>query len=116
MRIHNLYEDEAGESHWRDVEVDWSGNAPGGAASPRAPASGVIFRQIPAGFERDWHPAPRRQYIIHLDGDVEVTASDGETRIITAGEIALVEDLTGKGHRTRNACDRTFNAVYVALD
>jgi len=28
----------------------------------------------------------------------QVTASDGETRIIGAGEIYLVEDLHGKGH------------------
>jgi hypothetical protein len=28
----------------------------------------------------------------------EVAASDGETRIIGAGEIYLVEDLYGKGH------------------
>ena len=23
MRIHNLYEDENGESHFRDIEVEW---------------------------------------------------------------------------------------------
>ena len=24
MRIHNLYEDENGESHFRDIEIEWS--------------------------------------------------------------------------------------------
>ena len=29
MRIHNLYEDEQGESHWRDIEVEWTDQHPG---------------------------------------------------------------------------------------
>ena len=35
MRIHNLYEDEQGESHWRDIEVEWTEMTPGGPASSR---------------------------------------------------------------------------------
>ena len=33
MRIHNLYEDEHGESHWRDIEVEWTEQTPGGPQS-----------------------------------------------------------------------------------
>jgi hypothetical protein len=33
MRIHNLYEDEKGESHWRDVEVEWAEKTPTGRRS-----------------------------------------------------------------------------------
>jgi quercetin dioxygenase-like cupin family protein len=116
VRIHHLYEDEHGESHWRDIEVDRSETTPGGPASPRGPATGVIFRQIPAAVGRGWHRAPRRQYIIHLNGDAEVTASDGETRIVRAGEVCLVEDLKGKGHLTKNASGHPFDVVFVALD
>ena len=74
---------------------------PGGPASSREHASGVIFRQMPITYDLDWHPAPRKQYVIHLDGDAQITASDGEVRIIKAGEIMLVEDVNGKGHRRR---------------
>ena len=38
-------------------------------------------------YQLNWHPAPRRQYIINLDAGVEITASDGEARIIAAGEV-----------------------------
>ena len=71
MRIHNLYEDENGESHWRDIEVEWTEMTVGGPASSREHASGVIFRQMPITYDLDWHPAPRKQYVIHLDGDAE---------------------------------------------
>ena len=35
MRIHNLYEDANGESHFRDIEVDWIEETPTGKLSKR---------------------------------------------------------------------------------
>src|SRR6478735_5765531 len=101
MRIHNLYTDESGESHFRDIEVEWAESRPGSTNSKRFPASGVIFRHVDFVDELDWHPAPRRQYIINLDAGLELTASDGESRVIGAGEVILVEDTTGKGHLSK---------------
>ena len=65
------------------------------------PATGIIFRETPGTYDYSWHPAPRRQYIINLDGAVEITASDGEKRVIGPGEVFLVEDTHGKGHFPR---------------
>jgi len=116
MRIHNLWEDETGESHWRDIEVDWTGMVPGGPISDHQDASGVRFREMPVTYDLDWHPAPRKQYVIHLDGDGLITASDGEARTIKAGEIMLVEDVKGKGHRSKNVSGHPYHVVFVALD
>ena len=33
MRIHNLYVDEKGETHFRDIEVEWKNEGPGGKTS-----------------------------------------------------------------------------------
>ena len=95
--VHNLYCDADGESHWRDIQIDGAHEGPEGKTSARLPATGVIFRQTQAEHDRPWHPAPRRQYIINLDAGVELTASDGEARIIGAGDVVLVEDLTRGG-------------------
>ena len=116
MRIHNLYEDEHGESHWRDIVVEWSEQTKGGPASSRMPASGIIFREMPLTYDLDWHPAPRRQYVVHLDGDALITAGDGTARTIKAGEIVLVEDVAGKGHRSKNASGRPYHVLFVAID
>ena len=59
MRIHNLYTDENGESHFRDIEVEWVETRRGSKLSKRFPATGVIFRQTEAEHNVDWHPAPR---------------------------------------------------------
>ena len=98
MRIHNLYTDEKGESHFRDIEVDWAEERRGSKLSKRLPATGIIFRETKAENNVDWHTAPRRQYIVNLESGVKITASDGESRVIGQGEIILVEDTTGKGH------------------
>jgi hypothetical protein len=45
MRIHNLYEDANGESHFRDIEVDWVEETPSGKMSKRLPATGIVFRE-----------------------------------------------------------------------
>src|ERR1700750_1461459 len=98
MRIHILYTDANGQSHFRDIEIEWVEERRGSKLSKRLPATGIIFRETEAEHDIDWHPAPRRQYIINLDAGVKITASDGESRVIGTGEVILVEDTTGKGH------------------
>ncbi len=93
MRIHNLYVDDKGETHFRDIEVEWKQEGRGGKTSATFPATGIIFRETPGTYDYEWHPAPRRQYIINLDGGVSIQASDGETRIIGARRGAA-----GRGH------------------
>ena len=62
MRIHNLYTDASGESHFRDIEVEWVEERRGSKLSARLPANGIIFRETQAEYDLDWHAAPRRQY------------------------------------------------------
>ena len=100
MRVHNLYEDENGISHWRDIEIEWVQETPGGKLSAPIPVSALIFRETPPSYDLDWHPAPRRQYIVNLVGSVQLTASDGEARVID-DDPALLEALMPRGYRAR---------------
>ncbi len=63
--------------------------------------SGLTFSRVEAGYTSDWHPAPRRQFVLPLSGAMEVTVSDGETRSFGPGSVLLVEDTAGTGHQTR---------------
>ena len=116
MRIHNLYTDAAGQSHWRDIEIEWAEQGPGGKVSRRLPATGIIFRETSGDYDLDWHTAPRRQYIINLDAGVRITASDGESRTIGAGEVFLVEDTTGKGHLSQSIEGKMRHSIFVPVD
>lgn len=116
MRIHNLYADANGETHFRDIAVEWVEEGRSGKLSRRLPATGIIFRETTPDYDLDWHPAPRRQYIINLDAGVRITASDGETRIIGAGEVLLVEDTAGKGHLSKAIEGKLRHSIFVPLD
>ena len=116
MRIHNLYTDQNGISHFRDLEVEWVEETRGGRLSKRLPATGIIFRQVPAEYDLDWHPAPRRQYIVNLDAGVKITASDGESRTIGAGEVILVEDTSGKGHLSQAIGGQIRHSIFVPIE
>ena len=116
MRIHNLYTDEKGESHFRDIEVEFAEERRGSKLSRRLPANGIIFREVQPDYDLDWHPAPRRQYIINLDAGVKITASDGEARIIKAGEVILVEDTSGKGHLSQAVEGKIRNCIFVPVE
>ena len=114
MRIHNLYTDASGQSHFRDLEVEWVEERRGSKLSKRLPATGIIFRETQAEHDIDWHPAPRRQYIINLDAGVKITASDGESRVIATGE--LVEDMTGKGHLSQHVEGKIRHSILVPVE
>src|SRR5579885_2689028 len=116
MRIHNLYVDNNGQSHFRDIEVEWVEEGPAGKLSKRLAATGIIFRQVQPNYDLDWHPAPRRQYIINLDAGVQITASDGEARVIGAGEVILVEDTTGKGHLSKAVEGKIRHCIFVPVE
>ena len=59
----------------------------------------IVFAEQPAGTFLDWHPAPRRQYVIVVSGQLEIGLGDGTLRRFGPGDARLVEDTTGQGHR-----------------
>jgi len=116
MRIHNIYVDAGGETHWRDIEVEWVEQQNFSKLSARLPATGIIFRETNGDYDLSWHPAPRRQYIINLDGGVKITASDGEAREIGPGEVILVEDISGKGHLSQSLGGKMRRSIFVPIE
>jgi len=116
MKIIRLYADDKGESHFQDIEVEFEAPTPSGRVSARQPATGIIFREVPGEYDLDWHPAPRRQYIVNLDAGVQLTASDGEVRRVKAGEVVLVEDTWGKGHLSKAIENKTRHCIFVPID
>lgn len=116
MQITRIYADADGESHFADVDIPLVDSGPLGAMSERFPANGVIFRENEPGYDLDWHCAPRRQYIVLLDGEIEITVSDGEQRRFAGGDVLLVEDTTGKGHQTRHTRPQQRRSLFIPLD
>jgi hypothetical protein len=104
--ITRMYHDESGESHFIDelLEVtaaNFAPPAPSIYVSEGLPAKQVVYLFLPKGWEGDFHPAPRRQFMTVITGSLESSVSDGETRQFGPGNTTLVEDTEGKGHSTK---------------
>lgn len=102
MKITKLYTGQDNRSYFEDIKPPKDNLQALGLYSSLSPATGIMFRETLPHKEFDWHNAPRTQYIIYLEGEVEVQASGGETRIFKPGDILLATDLTGKGHISRS--------------
>jgi quercetin dioxygenase-like cupin family protein len=65
------------------------------------PAAKISFSVWPVGRFLDWHPAPRRQFVVILSGQLEIGLGDGSKHVFGPGDARLVEDTTGQGHTTK---------------
>ena len=115
VKYFRIYTDADGETHFEDLEFDLPIERNASKYSELIPATGVIFRYSSKDQDMDWHPAPRRQFVITLSGHAEVEASDGEVRQIGPGTIMLAEDTDGKGHLTRGVGDEDRHSIFIPL-
>lgn len=101
-----LFADEQGASHIeRNLAVgleskDFVPPAPPIGVSPLQVASSCSFLSVPAGYVGDWHPSPKRQWLVFISGQMEFETSDGERFLGQPGSVVLLEDTTGPGHRS----------------
>ena len=120
-RFTRLFADEDGETHFEDLEVLLKPRGP-------EPLAGRLFAAdfLPVsssfwlGAPGDWpgeafHPSARRQIFCTVEGEYEVTASDGTVRCFPAGSILLFEDTSGSGHQLRIADERGALVFAVAI-
>ena len=115
MKVTRVYSDEAGETHFADEEIELNDAGPIGKLSQPVPVKAVIFRENDPNYDYDWHTAPQKQFIALLDGAIEIEVSDGTQRTFGGGDVLLVEDVTGRGHRTRHIEPRKRRSLFITL-
>jgi len=117
-----IYADEAGESHFEDMEtelvfMDFAPPAAPLAVAPFLQSAKVQWLGTPLGWEGDVpNPVPTRSVFVTTQGEYETTASDGEVRRFPVGAAFLLEDTWGKGHRTVVTSDIDCVIMVVAVD
>jgi hypothetical protein len=115
MKITRLYTGADNESHFEDIEVEFNLLNRRMEASELQPTQGIMFRRAPADHLSPYHPAPRRQYVITLAGQVEIETGDGTTRRFGPGDVMLADDTTGHGHITRVVGGQPRLYVFIPL-
>ncbi|TDE14701.1 hypothetical protein [Dyadobacter psychrotolerans] len=63
----------------------------------------------------DWHPAPRRQYVITLKGSLEFTVTDGSSFVVHPGDVVIALDTAGTGHKWRMLSQDSWSRIYIVL-
>lgn len=102
-----LFADAEGNSHLeQDVTLQLEPTnfvppAPAIDVSPPQPAAAYAFLSVPIGYFGDWHPSPKRQWVFFISGQMEFEVSDGARFLGVPGSRVLLEDTTGRGHRSR---------------
>ena len=114
MLIVRIYTGDDGESHFEDIDLPYERMETSERTAVEN-AENIHFRRYQPGSFIDWHPAPHRQYVITLEGQVEVGLGDGTKRIFSAGDVLLADDLTGRGHTTAVYGDKQRVSVAIPI-
>ncbi len=115
MLITRIYADKNGSSHFEDMHVETHPTGPLGQMSSPFPVSSMILRENEPGYDFPWHVAPCKQYIVMLEGMVEITVSDKTVRTFGPGTILLVEDTFGEGHASRSPDGKRRRSLFLPI-
>ena len=115
FKIYRIFSDSKGDSHIEEITVPLKDAGTIGRLSEEIPVAGLVFREVDASYDYDFHTAPQRQYVVLLDGELEIETSLHDKRVLKAGDILLAEDTTGKGHRSRNLKPVKRKSLFITL-
>jgi hypothetical protein len=116
MTVVRLYTGTDNQSHFEDVQIPLKDGGKVGFLSELIKVKGVVFRMTTGDYNYDFHPAPRRQYVVNLEGEVEIEVGDGTRRILRSGEVLLAEDTTGQGHISRAVAGKPRKSLFITLE
>lgn len=121
MQYFRIYADGSGGSHVEALAasyapVDYAPPATPFDVSPPVGATGYVMVRFPVGWVGAPHPTPRRQIFVVQSGAMEGTATDGAVLTLRAGDMLLMEDVTGRGHSSRVVGDDEVLGLMVHLE
>ena len=91
MGTSRMYADENGDTTWEPIDLEQHAEWLKGFD-----AKTIKFGKRPPNVVQDWHPAPARQFVIILSGQLQITYPDGSKRVFGPGEARLMDNVTVK--------------------
>ena len=110
MKIIRVFAGDDGESHFEEVSPEEMA----GIAN-RLGSGDIQLNRRPSPSFSDYHTAPRRQYVVNLEGTAEFECADGSKVQLEPGDILVAEDLTGHGHIARGLNEGMRSSLAVPL-
>ena len=113
--VTRIYTGPDGQTHAEQIDMKLTASGGSGELSEMAKVTGSQFRRQAPNYFQDWHPAPRRQYVITLSGRGEIELVGGKKIPLGPGHILLAEDVTGKGHISRGVGSEDRISLFIPL-
>jgi hypothetical protein len=101
IKITRIYTGPDGKTKLEEFDVPLKAQGHGTELAELIPATSVQFRRTNQDYSLDWHPAPRRQFVVTLAGESEIELEGGKKVRLGPANILLAEDTTGQGHISR---------------
>ena len=109
-QIVRVYTGSDGESHFENLTPDQFAEV----ANNVGPGDVTLGRRESPSFS-DYHNAPRRQYVVNMNGIAEFEVADGTVVRLFPGDVLIAEDLTGHGHIARSIGDEFRVSLAVPM-
>jgi hypothetical protein len=118
MRCWHLHGDATGETHLTPVELPVTESYAGTVrALTDIPVTTMGMGQF-IGRKPDVgvHNAPRRQFLVVLEGELEIVTTLGQRERLRPGDVLLADDLGTRGHISRDVGDEPLMLMAVGTD
>ena len=114
MNITEVYADEAGHSHFKDTKISLTFTGADGFLSELLHAKGIILRETDGNYFYEGC-VTQPQYVVILQGSVEIKVSSGTKRIFKTGDILLMNDTTGYGHISKAVRKKSRKSLFIPI-
>ena len=115
VKVTRLYTGADGKTHVDEYDVPLKAQGRGTELSEAVSVRDLQFRRTNQDYNLDWHPAPRRQYVVTLSGESEIELDGGRKIRLGPGHILLAEDTTGQGHISRAVGTSERISLFITL-
>ena len=125
LTLTELYTAADGRARFRDLPVPLAEGTPAARLSRVLASGGCQFRHSPIGFASDYHCTTTPQWLLVLQGRMEIGLQDGSTRVFGPGEcfysndtlpVGAAFDATLHGHRSRLIGEEPLVTLFVRAE
>lgn len=122
LTLTELFTDRDGRARFRERAVPLGAGTPAARLSELMSCGGCQFRCSPVGFASDFHCTTTPQWLVVLQGAMEIGLRDGSVRVFRPGECFYSNDTLPAGtpfdpalhgHRSRQLGDEPLVTLFV---
>ncbi|ARU04560.1 hypothetical protein CCO03_07605 [Comamonas serinivorans] len=120
--VTELFTDHDGRARFRDHTLSLDEGTPVSRLTRLAASGGCQWRESPAGFASSFHCTGEPQWLIVLQGQMEIGLQDGSTRVFGPGQVFYSNDTLPEGavfddrvhgHRSRLLGEQPLRTLFV---